>query len=218
MAHNGTVTDTYPPSAPEQHDTAAIPRPYPPAGQGPGYAPGYDPRYTPGYAPGYPPGGYIQGNPAAEAWESKFRSQRTRTRIAVAVAAVTSAAALIMGFATWQLSQNPLLSAASDLASGDLNLEGLLPPTTPDTPQGTTPDTDVPDAPSADGLDIPLSELPLPEGLQSLASTLGITDVGQLLDLAVANGIMSQEDADRLSAGIAAEALANGLAQGQGDQ
>jgi hypothetical protein len=217
MAHNGTVTDTYPPSAPEQHDTTAIPRPYPTAAQGPGHAPGYDPRYTPGYAPGYPPGGYIQGNPAAEAWESKFRSQRTRTRIAVAVAAVTSAAALIMGFATWQLSQNPLLSAASDLASGDLNLEGLLPPTTPeDTPPGTTPDTGAPDAPGADGLDIPLSELPLPEGLQSLASTLGITDVGQLLDLAVANGVMSQEDADRLSAGIAAGALANGLAQGQG--
>jgi hypothetical protein len=212
------VTDTYPPSAPEQHDTTAIPRPYPPAGQ----APGYDPRYTPGYAPGYPPGGYIPGNPAADAWESKFRSQRTKTRIAVAVAAVTSAAALIMGFATWQLSQNPLLSAASELASGDLNLDGLLPPTTPeDSTPGTTPDATpdgtAPDAPGTDGLDIPLSELPLPEGLQSLAATFGINDVGQLLDLAVANGIMSQEDADKLRAGIAAGALANGLAQDQGE-
>ena len=132
------------------------------------------------------------------------------------MAAVTSAAALIMGFATWQLSQNPLLSAASDLASGDLNLDGLLPPTTPEgsTP-GTTPEGTTPDAPGTDGLDIPLSELPLPEGLQGLASTFGITDVGQLLDLAVANGIMSQEDADKLRAGIAAGALANGLAQGQ---
>jgi hypothetical protein len=216
MAHNGCVTDTYPPSAPEQHDTTAMPRPYSTAGPGPGYPPGYDPRYAPGYAPGYPPGGYIPGNPAADAWESKFRSQRTRTRIAVAVAAVTTAAALIMGFATWQLSQNPLLSAASDLASGDLNLDGLLPPTTPEgsTP-GTTPEGTTPDAPGTDGLDIPLSELPLPEGLQGLASTFGITDVGQLLDLAVANGIMSQEDADKLRAGIAAGALANGLSQGE---
>jgi len=81
----------------------------------------------------------------------------------------------------------------------------------PDCTDGTAPD-----APGTDGLDIPLSELPLPEGLQSLASTLGITDVGQLLDLAVANGIMSQEDADKLRAGIAAGALANSLTdQGQ---
>ena len=47
-----------------------------------------------------------------------------------------------------------------------------------------------------------------------MASAVGITDVGQLLDLAVANGIMSQEDADKLRAGIAAGALAQGLAQG----
>ncbi len=47
-----------------------------------------------------------------------------------------------------------------------------------------------------------------------MASAIGITDVGQLLDLAVANGLMSQEDADKLRAGIAAGALANGLAQG----
>jgi hypothetical protein len=214
----------YSPSAPEQHDTTAIPRPYPPTGEAPGYAPGYGPGYDPRYAPGFGAGhapGYVPGNPAADAWESKYRGQRTRTRVAVAIAAVTSAAALIMGFATWQLSQNPLLSAASDLASGDLDLEGLLPPATPEgTTPGTTPDATpdgtAPDAPGTDGLDIPLSELPLPEGLQSLASTLGITDVGQLLDLAVANGIMSQEDADKLRAGLAAGALANSLTdQGQ---
>ena len=46
-----------------------------------------------------------------------------------------------------------------------------------------------------------------------MASAVGITDVGQLLDLAVANGIMTQEDADKLRAGIAAGALAKGLAQ-----
>ena len=134
----------YSPSAPEQHDTTAIPRPYPPAGEAPGYAPGYgpgyDPRYAPGFGAGYGPG-YIPGNPAADAWETKYRSQRTRTRIAVAVAAVTSAVALVLGVAAWQVSQNPLLSAASQLASGDLSLEGLTPPAAPDgTAPGTTPD------------------------------------------------------------------------------
>jgi hypothetical protein len=222
MVHTGSVTDMYPPSAPEQHDTTAIPRPYPPTGEapgfGPGYGPGYDPRYAPGFAQGYGPG-YIPGNPAADAWETKYRSQRTRARIAVAVAAVTSAVALVLGVAAWQFSQNPLLSAASQLASGDLNLEGLTPPATPDgTAPGTPPDGSAPDAPGLEGLDVPLSELPLPDSLKSMASAIGITDVGQLLDLAVANGIMSQEDADKLRAGIAAGALANGLAQGQEQQ
>ena len=197
------VTDMYTPPAPGQHDTTAIPRPYPPAGEAPGYAPGYGP----GYAP---------GNPAADAWEAKYRSQRTRTRVSVAIAAVASAVALVLGVTAWQLAQNPLLTAASQLASGDLDLGGIIPPATaPDgsapeatTPDGTTPDGSTPDAQTPD---IPLSELPLPEGLASLAATLGITDVGQLLDLAVANGIMSQEDADNLRAGIAAGALVEGL-------
>ncbi len=202
----------YTPPAPGQHDTTAIPRPYPPTGEAPGYEPGYDPRYAPGFGVGYPPG-YIPGNPAADAWETKYRSQRTRTRIAVAVAAVTSALALVLGVAAWQVSQNPLLSAASQLASGDLGLEGLTPPAAPDStsPDATTPDGTAPDAQAPDGLDVPLSELPIPDSLKSLAATVGITDVGQLLDLAVANGLMSQEDADNLRAGIAAGALAQGL-------
>jgi hypothetical protein len=221
------MTDMYSPSAPEQHDTTAIPRPYPPAGEAPGYAPGYgpgyDPRYAPGFGAGYDPG-YIPGNPAADAWESKYRSQRTRTRIAVAVAAVTSAVALVLGVAAWQVSQNPLLSAASQLASGDLNLGGITPPTAPDgaapgtTPDGTTPDGTAPDAQAPTGPDVPLSELPIPDSLKNMASAVGITDVGQLLDMAVANGIMKQEDADKLRAAIAAGALAQGLTQGQGQQ
>jgi hypothetical protein len=170
---------------------------------------------VPGLGSAYGPG-YIPSNPAADAWESKYRSQRTRTRVALAVAAVASALALVLGVAVWQVSQNPLLSAASQLASGDLDLEGLTPPVGPD---GTTPDTP-PDAttpgnPAPDGLDVPLSELPIPDSLKSKASAIGITDVGQLLDLAVANGLMSQEDADKIRAGIAAGAVANGLAQGQ---
>jgi hypothetical protein len=217
------VTDMYSPSAPEQHDTTAIPRPYPPTGEAPGYTPGYgpgyDPRYAPGFGAGYGPG-YVPGNPAADAWETKYRSQRTRTRVAVAVAAVTSALALVLGVAAWQVSQNPLLSAASQLASGDLDLEGLTPPAAPEgtapgtTPDATTPDAPTPDGTAPDGLDVPLSELPLPDSLKDMASAIGITDVGQLLDLAVANGLMSQEDADKIRAGIAAGALANGLAQG----
>lgn len=221
------MTDMYSPSAPEQHDTTAIPRPYPPAGEapgyGPGYGPGYDPRYAPGFGAGYGPG-YVPGNPAADAWESKYRSQRTRTRIAVAVAAVTSAIALVLGVAAWQVSQNPLLSAASQLASGDLNLGGITPPAAPDgtapgtTPDGTAPDGTGPDAQAPNGPDVPLSELPIPDSLKNLASTFGITDVGQLLDMAVANGIMKQEDADQLRSAIAAGALAQGLTQGQGQQ
>jgi hypothetical protein len=210
------VTDMYSPSAPEQHDTTAIPRPYPPTGEAPGYAPhpGYDPRYAPGFGGGYGPG-YVPANPAADAWETKYRSQRTRTRVAVAVAAVTSALALVLGVAAWQVSQNPLLSAASQLASGDLDLEGLTPPAAPDgTAPGTTPDATTPDGTAPNGLDVPLSELPIPDSLKSMASAIGITDVGQLLDLAVANGLLSQEDADKIRAGIAAGALANGLAQG----
>jgi hypothetical protein len=206
----------YSPSAPEQHDTTAIPRPYPPTGEAPGYAPhpGYDPRYAPGFGGGYGPG-YVPANPAADAWETKYRSQRTRTRVAVAVAAVTSALALVLGVAAWQVSQNPLLSAASQLASGDLDLEGLTPPAAPDgTAPGTTPDATTPDGTAPNGLDVPLSELPIPDSLKSMASAIGITDVGQLLDLAVANGLLSQEDADKIRAGIAAGALANGLAQG----
>lgn len=225
----------YSPSAPEQHDTTAIPRPYPPTGEAPGYAPGhgpgYDPRYAPGFGAGYAPG-YVPGHPAVDAWETKYRSQRTRTRIAVGIAAVSSAVALVLGVAAWQIAQNPLLSAASQLASGDL--DGITPPapelttpdlTTPDatTPDGTapdatTPDGTTPDAPAPDALDVPLSELPLPDSLKSLASAVGITDVGQLLDLAVANGIMSAEDADKLRAGIAAGALVNGLSQDQPQQ
>jgi hypothetical protein len=210
------VTDMYSPSAPEQHDTTAIPRPYPPTGEAPGYAPhpGYDPRYAPGFGGGYGPG-YVPANPAADAWETKYRSQRTRTRVAVAVAAVTSALALVLGVAAWQVSQNPLLSAASQLATGGLDLEGLTPPAAPDgTAPGTTPDATTPDGTAPNGLDVPLSELPIPDSLKSMASAIGITDVGQLLDLAVANGLLSQEDADKIRAGIAAGALANGLAQG----
>jgi hypothetical protein len=132
---------------------------------------------------------------------------------------VTSAVALVLGVAAWQVSQNPLLSAASQLASGDLNLEGLTPPAAPDsTAPGTTPDGTAPDAQAPNGADVPLSELPIPDSLKNLASTLGITDVGQLLDMAVANGIMKQEDADKLRAAIAAGALAQGLTQGQGQQ
>ncbi len=192
-----------------QHDTTALPRvpqgsagypPGSPAGSGypPGYAPGHE------YAPEYTP-----VNHEADAWQERFHRQRTRTRIAVALAALASATALVLGVATWQLANNSLLSSASDLAaglsSGDLNLDRLAPGGA--TPDGTSPEGALPDGaadPAAPGADLPLSELPLPDSLKSLASTLGITDVGQLLDLAVSNGMMSQADADQLLAALAA--------------
>jgi len=135
-----------------------------------------------------------------------------RTRIAVAVAAVTSVLALVLGGAAWQLSQaNPLLSAASDLVTGldDGSLDETVPPVTPDGGLGAAPGTSTPDGFAPEGL--PLSELPLPDGLKSLAATLGITDVSQLLDLAVTNGVMSQEDADKVRAAIATGAVVQGL-------
>ncbi|MGB7979992.1 MAG: hypothetical protein WCF36_04275 [Candidatus Nanopelagicales bacterium] len=185
---------------PRAHDTTALPRdPQGYSGWGPGYPPGH------GYAPGYPP-----VNHEAVAWQQKFARQRTRTRIAVALAALTSVAALVLGVATWQLASNPLFGSASDIiagaGSGDLNLDDLLPgDAAPDSdqPGDGQPDSSVPDT-SAPGQDIPLSELPLPDSLKSLASALGITDLGQLLDLAVANGMMSQAEADQLLAALAA--------------
>jgi len=204
------MTDMYSQPAPEQqHDTTAIPRPYPPSAQATAYAPGYGPGYESGYA----------GNPAADAWEAKYLLQRTRTRVAISVAAITSVLALVLGVAAWQFSQaNPLLSAASDLASGlgngELNLDGLQPEGA--NPDATTPDSTTPVPPGGSALpDVPISELPLPDSVKGIAATLGITDVGQLLDLAVANGFMSEADADQLRAAIAAGAVAQGLSQTQ---
>jgi hypothetical protein len=202
------MTDMHTPPAPDQHDTTAIPRPWPQGGPYGAPVAGH-------------PAGYPGGNPVADAWEAKYLLQRTRTRVAVAVAAISTALAVVLGVAAWQFSQaNPLLSAASDLASGlqdgSLGLDGLVPPgTTPEqsTPEGSAPDATTP----GDGSlpDVPLSELPLPDSVKGLAGALGITDVGQLIDLGVANGLLTPEDADRLRAAVAAGALAQGLAQPQ---
>ncbi len=181
-----------------QHDTTALPRvPAGYSGSDPGYPPG--PGYTPGYAP---------INHEAAVWQEKFARQRTRTRIAVAFAALASVAALGLGVATWQLATSSLFGSTSDLAaslgSGDLNLEDLLPGDGA-APEGTGPEGTPND--SAPGGDVPLADLPLPESLKSLAGAMGITDVGQLLDLAVANGMMSQAEADQVRAAIAAGAV-----------
>ncbi len=180
-----------------QHETTALPRvPQGYAGAAPGYAP--DAAFAPGYAP---------VNHEAALWQEKFARQRARTRVAVVVAALASVAALVLGVATWQLANNSLFgssaSIAAGLGSGDLNLDELVPGATPEgaLPEGTTPDGSAPGATTPGG-DLPLSELPLPDSLKSLAATVGITDVGQLLDLAVANGMMSQSDADQLRAAL----------------
>jgi hypothetical protein len=56
--------------------------------------------------------------------------------------------------------------------------------------------------------------VPLPEQLQDLGQAFGITDVGQLLDLAVAQGLMSQEQADQLRAALQAGRALGELGQG----
>jgi hypothetical protein len=228
------MTDQYLPG-PDQHDTAAFARPLPPAGPTRTADP-YE-----GQPAGYPyttasPHQWVPGpvapaasNPEADYWAARYRSQRTWTRVLAAVGLLATLGLVATGFAAWQFARtNPLVAAATDLADGlgqvpalpegtfpeDTAPEGTTPEgTTPEgtTPEDTTPEGTTPDAPAPQSGDLPLSELPLPDSLKSLAATLGITDVGQLLDMAVANGLMTQEDADRIRAGLAAGSALQGL-------
>jgi hypothetical protein len=213
------MTDHYPPG-PDQHDTAAFARPLPPAA-----ATGTADPYA-GQAAGYPyatasPHQWVPGpvaptgsNPEADYWAARYRSQRTWTRVLAAVTLLATLGLVAAGFAAWQLARtNPMVAAASDLADGLGQVPVFPEDAAPEdaAPDGTSPDGNVPDAPAPGSGDLPLSELPLPDSLKSLAATLGITDVGQLLDMAVANGLMSQEDADRIRAGLAAGSALQGL-------
>jgi len=203
------MTDQYP--APDQHDTTALPRAA--AGATPAGSPiaagyGYG---QPGSQPGYgyswygnPAGQPPVGNPEAERWAARYRRQRTITTVLAVGVAMALAAVLGLGVATWQLARsNPVLDSVSQLAEG---LGG--------SPDGTSPDGTTPDGTTPDGTTPDLSELPVPEQLRGLGNALGITDVGQLLDLAVANGLMTQEQADDLRRAIAAGAALQGPADG----
>lgn len=225
------MTDQYLPPSPDQHDTAAYARPVPPPAQGPAPAAGVGVGYG-GYGPaggsGGPAGGASQdwyvpgqalpvGNPEAEYWASRFRRQRTVTRVVAGVAALGAVVAVGIGVAAVQaVRTNPVVAAAQSLgdalgqdpepgapAPGEQG--GLPDGAAPQAPEGTAPTT--PDAPEGQAI-------PLPEPLRGLGEALGITDARQLIDLAVANGLMSEADAEKLRMAIEAGQALQGLTGG----
>ena len=215
------MSHPYPPAGSDQHDTTALPRPEP-AHQGPG--PGwYD--QPAGHVPptGYgPPQGRVP-NPEADRWAARYRRQRTITAVLGVAVAVALLGVLGLGVAAWQMARsNSVLDSVSELARGlGGSPEGLI-PGEGSAPQGPGGQLDSPlDGLTGEGASPggsseaspDLSEVPLPEPLQGLGNALGITDVGQLLDLAVANGLMSEEDADNLRRAIAAGSAIQGLTE-----
>lgn len=218
------MSHPYPPTGSDQHDTTALPRPEPAQpGPGPGW---YGPPEGSGPAPRYGQGPYAHvPNPEAERWAARYHRQRTVTAVLGVAVAVALLGVLGLGVAVWQMARSTTaLDSISELA-GELGAssEGLLPGdgTSPQGP-GSDPDSPpdglddegpAPDGSTPEGGGPDLSEVPLPEPLQGLGSALGITDVGELLDLAVANGLMSEEDADALRRAIAAGSAIQGLAE-----
>lgn len=200
--HNDGVSGDYE-REPSQHDTTALVRPYPVSDGTPADGQASGSGFVPGFGPA--PAGYAGPNPEAEAWQARYYMQRTRTRVAVLLAVVAGVVAMGMGVVAWQVSQaNPLLSAATDLArsGGSLDLDRLLPDDA--VPADPTPQEIEPDG-SAALPEVPIGELPgVPDEVQALAATLGITDFGQLLDLAVSFDVMSESEADQLRAAVAA--------------
>lgn len=190
--------------APDQHDTAAFARPVPPPqAEQPG-GPGW---YVPGESVG-------RSNPEADYWAGKYRRQRRWTRALAAGATGTVLVAVGLGFVAWQSGSSDDLATA-----GQTQTDGTTPEATPDgaTPEGTTPDGTVPDSTSPNGTapddtapdaqapdssSVPLDSLPLPDSLRSLASTLGITDLSQLVQMGVSMGMISEEDAADLLAAV----------------
>lgn len=175
------MTDAFATPPSDQHDTAVLTRP------GHGQAPGGSP-----LLPGHPSGGWATGGATAEQWAARYRRERTRARILLATTLLATLAAVGLGVAAWQFAQaNPLVTAASDLASGlGLDLGGQDDSPSVGGDDGQSEET----LPDASGGEAP----PLPEGLQELGAALGIDDVGDLIDLGVANGLISQEQADQL--------------------
>jgi hypothetical protein len=205
------VSDDFRPADPAQHDTAAYARPLPPSAGAQAAGEPLEP------TSGWYPTPEMPTNPEAAHWHARYRRQRTITAVLGVGIAVALMAVVGLGVAAWQLARsNPLMTAASDLAAGLGQDPGALqggghPQATPDEGGATPGDATAPDsgAPDASGQDIPL-----PEPLRNLGSALGITDVGDLIDLAVANGLMSAEDADKLRAALAAGAVVGGLGEG----
>lgn len=197
-----------PTPTPGEHDTTALP--FPPAAAQSGATPS---GYGSGYASGYGYGGsYTQAPGDAAYWEGRFRKERTRKRILLVTTVLAGMLAIGLGVTAWGLAQtNPLVSAATGLAD---RLDGGSGDSQPDAvaPDGTSPDTTDPDSTSPDGAegDGSAPDLQLPESLQDLGSALGITDVDQLIDMAVSAGLLTQEQADQLRAALSAGAADSG--------
>jgi hypothetical protein len=206
------MTDQYLPPAPDQHDTAAFARPVPPTAQGQAAGGGSHDWFVPGQA-------IPVGNPEAEYWASRFRRQRTWTRVMVAAVALGAVVTVGLGITAVQaFRSNPLVAAASNLGESLGQTPDLALPGTGggnDLPEGAAPqspsDGVQPQGPGTDG-----QAIPLPAPLQGLGNALGITDARQLIDLAVANGLMSEEDADKVRAALEAGRAIQGLT-GSGD-
>jgi hypothetical protein len=181
-----------------EHDTMVIPTgagaTAPPGQPYPGQP--YPGQPYPGQAyaaPGAPVGPAGTGTEAAY-WQAKYRRQRIWLGVVAGTALLALLGVVGLGFAAYQaVTSNPLVAAAQEL--GDL-VQGGGAEQDQALPEGTLPESPEAQAPGTTGV-------PLPEPLQDLGAALGITDVGQLLDLAVAQGLMTQEQADALAAAIA---------------
>ena len=173
------------------------------------------------------PGGYVPGesvgrsNPEADYWAGKYQRQRRWTRVLAGGATAAVLVAVGLGFAALQSGSSDEVATAgqtqTDATTPDTvtpdgtSPEGTTPEgSTPDgsapegtTPEGTTPDGGVtPDTQTPDSGSVPLDSLPLPDSLRSLASTLGITDLNQLVQMGVSMGMISEEDAADLLAAV----------------
>lgn len=197
------MTDYYPGQSTTTHDTTALPR--------------FD-ASQPG-VPGAPPvdeAGY---------WAQRYQQERRRSRtltVAVVAAVVVAAGVGISALrssdsAAPVAAQAPV--ATSPLAPGATPQEGATAPEGSPGPGGVDP---LPQGQApGDGQavpDQPGSTSPqLPEPLRQLGSALGITDVDDLIDLAVANDLISAEQAEQLRAAVTLGTAA-GRALGGGDQ
>ena len=150
---------------------------------------------------------YAPGSPEAAYWESKYRRQRTWTRVLGA----TMVAGLLLlvggGLLLWTVvlprAASTVTQQLSDVLPG-LGLpdsDGSVPaPSTPNAPEGGDGQAPAPED---------LSDVPLPDQLRGLGSMLGITNLEQLLDTAVSMGLMTEAQADQLR-----EAIASGGVEG----
>jgi hypothetical protein len=105
-----------------------------------------------------------------------------------------------LGALVWDLAlSNPVNSAISAIEDLSPTAPGPQDGSGGGLPQGTSPDGNPPG-----GAAPQQPAIPLPQPLAELGARLGITDVGQLIDLAVANGLLSEQDAEALRRALTA--------------